>query len=814
MAGPWFSPGAFRPPWRAGIFEDGASPGVTGSREGKGMFHRVVLGRWRVRLPRFLLLLLGLLVLVPASMAVVMARNDLLSTLFHRHTAVMLFVDADTGEIVDANQAASDFYGYPPTVLRRMNIQELNALEPEAVATERRQALSEARNYFIFPHRLASGALRTVEVYSSPVTLESGRQVLFSIIHDVTNRALSSEEQLLYQQRLEQAVSTHTGHMEEARQRERNLFIASLVGAVAVILVLAASVFRRSRAELALAHREEQLSTLIDAMPDIVCFKDGQGRWQRANTFDLRLFGLEGVDYRGKTDMELARYQDFYREAFMGCEASDEAAWQAGYMSRAEEVIPIQGGSAKVFDIIKVPLFNPDGSRKGLVVVGRDITERKHAEAEAERLAYFDSLTSLPNRRLFLDRLGTALSAAQHSRRYGAVLFVDLDDFNTLNDAQGHEVGDLVLQEAARRIRSVLEEMDTVARFASDEYVVLLPELSALEHVAVDQAMAMGERIRLAMAEPLQLGQQEISLGASVGITLFPTPTPAGAKDLIKFADTAMHQAKMAGRNQVRFFEVDMQARVEARFAMEGDLRLALGRSQMQVYIQPQVDQGGQVRGGEALLRWQHPERGQVSPTSFIPVAEETGVILALGDWVLEEACRLLNDPRVQEQNLRISVNVSPRQFHRSDFVARVRQILSLTGADPGYLTLEVTEGLVIDNVHQTVATMGELRALGIHFSIDDFGTGYSSLSYLKRLPLNELKIDKSFVQDAPANPSDAALVDVILSVARHLKLKVVAEGVETPAQAAFLTARGEMLLQGYLFGRPMPMEAFLAQLG
>ncbi|MGB4673034.1 MAG: EAL domain-containing protein [Azovibrio sp.] len=762
---------------------------------------------------RKLALLLALLVAVPVSLAMVMARGDLLSTLFQRHASIMLLVDPETGEIVDANQAAGDFYGYPVATLRRMTIQQINALEPEAVMAERQRARAEARNYFIFPHRLANGALRTVEVHSSPVILESGRQVLFSILHDVTNRAVSPDEQVLYQQRLEQAVASYTERLEADHLRERDYFIAGLVLALAVILMLMASMLRRSRAEATLIHREEQLTTLIEAMPDIVCFKDGQGRWQLANAFDLKLFGLEHVDYRGKTDQELARYQDFHREAFMDCVVSDEQAWQARQMVRCEEVIRVPDAQARIFDIIKVPLFHADGRRKGLVVVGRDITEHKRAEAEIEQLAYFDPLTGLPNRRLYLDRLETALAAAQHSRVYGAVLFVDLDGFNTLNDARGHEVGDQVLQECARRIRAVLGDADTVARFSGDEYGVLLPQLTRQEHLAVRQARSVGERIRLCLAQPISLGAGEVSLSASIGISLFPSTQRNTALDLIKFADTAMHQAKAAGRNQVRFFEPGMQARVEARFSMEGDLRQALARGQMQVYIQPQVDQEGKVRGGEALLRWLHPEQGMVSPVVFIPVAEESGVILALGDWVLEEACRLLNHPAMQHESLRISVNVSPRQFHRPDFVQRVKQVLAQTGADPNYLTLEVTEGLVIDNVHQTAATMSELRALGIHFSIDDFGTGYSSLSYLKRLPLNELKIDKSFVQDAPENPSDAALVDVILSVARHLRLKVVAEGVETPDQASFLTARGEMLLQGYLYGRPVPIEDFLKQL-
>ncbi|HNQ76640.1 MAG TPA: bifunctional diguanylate cyclase/phosphodiesterase, partial [Pseudothauera hydrothermalis] len=409
--------------------------------------------------------------------------------------------------------------------------------------------------------------------------------------------------------------------------------------------------------------------------------------------------------------------------------------------------------------------------------------------------------------------LDHALAVARRSGHYGALLLLDLDYFKTLNDARGHEVGDQALKALAARLAAGLRESDTLSRLGGDEFVLLLPELSPQVHSAADMARSVAEKLRITLTEPLKIDGEQIALGASIGVTLFPTGAGCSAAELLKQADTAMYQAKAAGRNMVRFFEPDMQARAEMRFNLEAELRHAVEHDELRLYLQPQCDRDGRVRGAEVLLRWHHPRRGLIPPGSFIPIAEETGLIVALGDWVLRRACALLTTPELAEQPMRIAVNVSPRQFHRSGFVDRVRDILAETGADARRLTFEVTEGLVIDNVHQTVATMSELAALGIHFSIDDFGTGYSSLAYLKRLPINELKIDRSFIQDAPTDPNDAALVDAILSIAGHLNIAVVAEGVETEAQAAFLTTRVPMLYQGYLYGRPEPVEAFLQRL-
>ncbi|THF56510.1 sensor domain-containing protein [Pseudothauera rhizosphaerae] len=762
---------------------------------------------------RWLLLALGLAA-ATATASLAQAQRDLLSSLFHRHTAVMMFIEPESGLIVDANAAAERFYGYGPRGLTGRSIDEINALDPYEVAAERAQARAEQRSYFVFPHRLASGEIRTVEVYSSPVRLDNGQLVLFSIVHDITGKRVAEADLLDYRHRLEELVGQRTREAGAAQERTRNVLAGAVMAQLALIALLLVSIVRQRRSAWALARHEEQLGTLIDALPDVIRLKDGAGRWQQANRYALELFGLTDVDYRGRTDAELAFRQGDARRALLGHEQSDEEAWQAGAALRIEENIPTANGQCMVFDTIKVPLFHTDGSRNGLVSIGRDITERRHAESEIERLAYFDSLTGLPNRHLLLDRLAHALAVAQRSGHHGALLLLDLDYFKTLNDARGHEMGDRLLKAVAERLHEGLRASDTLSRFGGDEFVLLLPEIAAYEHQAADMARNVAEKMRSVIGLPFDIGGQPIALGVSIGVTLFPPAQGGEATELIKQADTALYQAKAAGRNAVRFFEPEMQARAEMRFTLETELRQAIDQNELRLYVQPQFDAERRMRGAEVLLRWHHPRRGLIPPASFIPIAEETGLIVELGDWVLHQACRLLTSPQMAGLPLRLSVNVSPRQFHRTGFVGRVRDILADTGADPERLTFEVTENLVIDKVHQTVATMSELNALGIRFSIDDFGTGYSSLSYLKRLPIDELKIDRSFVRDAPSDPNDAALVDAILSIAALLHIDVVAEGVETEEQAAFLAARAPMLYQGYLYARPEPVEAFLARLG
>ena len=432
-----------------------------------------------------------------------------------------------------------------------------------------------------------------------------------------------------------------------------------------------------------------------------------------------------------------------------------------------------------------------------------DISERKRAESEIAQLAFFDPLTKLPNRRLLMDRLQHFFSRTQRDRCFGALMFVDLDHFKHLNDALGHAMGDLLLQQVADRLRGLLRENDSISRLGGDEFVVLLELVSSSTQDSLGIAQRVAEKILEEMNLPFMLGEHIHHISTSIGVTIFPGQA-ATVEDVIKQADTAMYRAKAEGRNTYRFFEPAMQAAAENRLETEKALRAAIAREEFELHLQPQVNRQGRLIASEALVRWNRPGRGQHSPDTFIPIAEETGLILPLGQSVLFAACGILRQQTDRGYDSRLAVNISPRQFRQSNFVALVRDALDRTGAVPSRLTLELTESAVIEDTADAVAKMSELGALGIRFSIDDFGTGYSSLAYLRQLPVSEIKIDRSFIRDVIQDPNDAAIVDAILAMAERLGLDVVAEGVETTEQAVWLEARGCQVFQGYLFGRPV----------
>lgn len=449
-----------------------------------------------------------------------------------------------------------------------------------------------------------------------------------------------------------------------------------------------------------------------------------------------------------------------------------------------------------------------DGQITHYVAAFSDISESKAAEDEIRNLAFFDPLTHLPNRRLLVDRLQHALAASARNRHHGALLFIDLDNFKNLNDSLGHDKGDLLLQQVAARLSECVREGDTVARLGGDEFVLMLQDLSENSLEAVTQAEVVGEKIVAALNQTYQLGTQEYNCTPSIGVTLY-CGHAASSDELLQQADLAMYQAKAAGRNALRFFRPDMQAAVTVRSELEADLRKGLREHQFLLFYQPQVGAHGELTGVEALVRWGHPQRGLIGPNEFIPLAEETGLILALGQWVLETACARLaiwgKEPG--KAHLTMAVNVSARQFHHENFVEQVLATLDHTGADPERLKLELTESLFLADVEDTIIKMTTLRAAGVRFSLDDFGTGYSSLSYLKRLPLDQLKIDQSFIRDVLTDPNDAVIARTIVALAHSMGLTVIAEGVETEAQRAFLASHNCHAFQGFLFGKAVPPE-------
>ena len=459
------------------------------------------------------------------------------------------------------------------------------------------------------------------------------------------------------------------------------------------------------------------------------------------------------------------------------------------------------------------PILDADHRYSGSFGMIVDITERKQAESEIHRLAYYDPLTNLPNRRLLQDRLGQVIAATARSALYGALIFIDIDRFKALNDSRGHDVGDLLLTDVAQRLREVVREKDTVARQGGDEFVVVVEELGKTSHDAAVVATQLGDKLRAVLAAPFNLNGYEYHCETSIGVGLFHGQNTV--EDLFKHADLALYQAKNSGRNILRFFDPAMQDAMEQRNIIEAALHKVVTLKQLRLYYQPQVDAEHRVIGVEALVRWQHPQRGLVPPDDFIPLAEDTGLILPIGRWVMETACAQIKtwENDVLASTLQIAVNVSARQFRQPDFVMQVQSALSISGANPARLKLELTESMLLEDIKDTIAKMQEIKKLGVLFSMDDFGTGYSSLSYLAQLPLDQIKIDKSFVRNLPGVKNDETIARSIITMGLGLNLNVIAEGVETENQREFLEALGCLEYQGYLFSRPLPLSELEAYL-
>ncbi|WP_242597219.1 putative bifunctional diguanylate cyclase/phosphodiesterase [Billgrantia sulfidoxydans] len=568
--------------------------------------------------------------------------------------------------------------------------------------------------------------------------------------------------------------------------------VAALV--VAPVLALAGLAYRRrllSEVERLRVSREE-LTTILDSLDACIYVKSSDFRYQYVNRKGCELVGLPAESVLGKTD----------RDLFDSVTAAELHFNDRRVIEQGEKVV--------TFLSIKLPLRRADGSIHALCGISTDVTEYREIQESKHRLTFYDSLTGLPNRRLLLDRLEMVVKGTRRSERYAALLFIDLDDFKVINETQGLQRGDRFLRRVAQKLEEVVRESDTLARLGADEFVLLIHDLG----LDVEQAAHAAERVAEKLLGQITSAQADdeqvlaLPISASIGITLFANGQ-ANVDSAMRQADMALQQAKLAGGNTLRFFNADMQADVMERVHLEADLHQALARDELRLHYQVQVDDRARVTGVEALIRWEHPRRGLVPPGLFIPLAEKNRLILPIGYWVLETACRQLaawSQERGKEA-LTISVNVSSVQFHQPDFVARVQHTLEGTGADPARLVLEVTESLLMEEPERVRNIMLRLSKLGIRFSLDDFGTGYSSLNYLKRLPLDELKIDKSFIEGVLDDPVDAAIVTTTITLANSLGLEVTAEGVETEAQHRWLLEHGCEAFQGYLFGRPLALE-------
>ncbi len=557
-----------------------------------------------------------------------------------------------------------------------------------------------------------------------------------------------------------------------------------------------------------LKQRETLLTNIFDTATVAIFVFDQERRITQANQCMANMFGcpleqLVGTDY---LSLVQATERDGVRQRV--------AALLSGAIESVNlERLYLRPDQSSFWGQLNCKRFSAAvDAESGILGMITDITEHKQSEEKIKRLAFYDALTDLPNRRLLLERLRHALTTSLRHNQQGALLFIDLDDFKTLNDTMGHDNGDLLLNQVARRLTACVRESDTVARFGGDEFVVMLEELSPDTMVAATQAEKVGEKILALLSQPYPLAGYQRHMTCSIGVTLFGNQDEE-AEEPLKRADLAMYQAKTATRNSLRFFDPQMQSQVTARAALEMDMRAGLQSQRFVLYYQAKVNDQGRITGAEALVRWNHPIRGMALPANFISLAEETGLILPLGQWVLQDACNQLTLWARQPAlcALQIAINVSARQFHHADFVAQVLATLQSSGARPELLRLELTESVMLTNVEEVIVKMQALKTLGVSFALDDFGTGYSSLHYLKRLPLDELKIDQGFVRDILVDPNDAAIAKMVIALAASMDLAIIAEGVETEAQRDFLMALGCSNYQGYLFSRPVPVEQFEA---
>ena len=670
--------------------------------------------------------------------------------LFNQATVGVAQVDSATGQFVRVNQRYADILGYSPQELVGMTFQSLT--HPDDLAAD----LAQVR-------RLQSG--------------------------DVP------------EYRLEKRYIHKDGHEVWGDLTVSSMWASGSAPGYHIAVVQ--DITARKRMEENLRANEQRLRSILERLPMGLCLVQDDGLISFRNARYVQICGYTQEEVPDTNTWWQRAYPDATEREAIRQRLLDTS--HQGIIPLAEYTIRCADGKYKPVEISGIFV---EGGR---LITMQDLSERKAAEEEINQLAYYDPLTRLPNRRLLMDRLQQALATSARHQRSGALLMLDLDNFKTVNETRGHDRGDALLLQVAHRLRSCVHEDDTVARQGGDEFVVVLEDLGDSPEEAAARAEDVGQRILGVLREPYQIDGDAHHSSLSMGVTIY-SGTRETVDELLKRADLALYQAKNAGRDTLRFYDPQMQAVVSARATLELDMRVGLAQGQFELYYQPQIDHG-RIIGAEALLRWRHPRDGFISPAHFIPLAEETGLILPLGEWVLQAACRRLA-AWVQQPDLAtlsLAVNVSPRQFHQTGFVAQVLAALAGAGADGHQLKLEMTEGLLLQDVEDTIDKMGQLRGYGVGFSLDDFGTGYSSLSYLKRLPLDQLKIDQSFVRDVLTDPNDAAIARTVVALGTSLGLRVIAEGVETEAQREFLERHHCHAWQGFLLSPPVAVAEFEA---
>lgn len=839
------------------------------------------------------------------SMATIDAVNMVAPALFENHSAVMLVIDPDTGQIIKANNAAALFYGYDTSTLENKTIQNINIFTSEQVAQERLAARSEGRNYFVFKHRLANNDLRTVSVYSTPFT-HSGRTLLLSVIHDISSQRSFEKELWHYQENLEELIKIQIEDLEKKR-RDQFLFAVISILLLCLLSIALTLLSTHLRAAKQLAQQESlKLQAIFNGIDDLLIFIEPNLKIAAANkkaqqclSANYSLLGRYMNEFEVSNDAadELLSEREFrgVNGDFWGEYSCTKVVDVAGKLlgsiyfirdiseriatrhqqrlastvfAAASEGVLVSNANKQIImvnrafcDISgysesevlgKTPKFLSSGRHSGyffkimyqqlysqgrwegeiynrrkdgsiypcwlsvstvfdgagavemFVAILNDISLRKENEQEMWIHVNQDILTGLPNRQFFYTKTDQAMLNAHAQEERIAICFIDLDRFKGVNDTFGHAIGDLLLLEVAKRLTAKIDDRDLVARLGGDEFSLLLTHFKAVSHVD-----SIASEILHALKLPFFIAGHEIFISGSIGITLYPDDG-LDRRVLIRNADSAMYKAKENGRNCYEFFITGMHEQAQARSQLEGALHKALAKGEFSIHYQPIVGINNEQVGCEALLRWYNPELGHVSPAKFIPICEELGLIVPIGEWVLRQACEEASKwCKLRNGNFFVTVNFSSVQFVKQNVAQLVQICLAETGLPAECLTLEITETLLADSGDTTLQQLQAVRNLGVDLAIDDFGTGYSSLSYLKRFPLTKLKIDREFIKDLPDDPEDCALVKAIIAMAGNLKLQVIAEGVETYQQLAFLNDLECHFTQGFLHSKALPAKKF-----